>query len=472
VRPYEWPGLTESQRTALARSARIALQNLGIPESDSVWAHVRYRSPTTGNVQKGSSHPDSSSISADRVGSSKMEAKKGLTSREAKEKIIKVAADKRKGMTMKDESNKAMSHVTHQDGSSSSLRRPPSTDSTSLHDTLHSRNQSSQAPKPRKANNPQNRASSPVIVSRSIRQVDNANSPSSSLNSSSLGHGEERYNNKPRKTRPEDKTRSLDPSAETTREKQRAHIEKRRGNEVAPYDDTRPQSLKRKVIEKTNDDGYNAVPQVLQKKRKTDHPSFSTSGRQEEKEVDVPVHRKQNIASGSSDRSNPKGVSTSSSTKTSSINNSLPPRPTPATSSALPNSRSLSTNASSSSSKSTVLAKARRRSPIYTSSEEEGEPQPISDVTSRPLPTDRASLRARYNSTYLEYLATFQRLLVQRAKLDSLLKSTDLTTSGTITESDGDSELLDCEELARLTKDHKHLEEELESIQKTFTEGV
>ena len=43
VRPYEMVGVTESDRTTLARAAKRALRDLKIPESDPAWVHVQYR---------------------------------------------------------------------------------------------------------------------------------------------------------------------------------------------------------------------------------------------------------------------------------------------------------------------------------------------------------------------------------------------------------------------------------------------
>jgi RNA polymerase II elongation factor ELL len=89
-------------------------------------------------------------------------------------------------------------------------------------------------------------------------------------------------------------------------------------------------------------------------------------------------------------------------------------------------------------------------------------------VAARLLPTDHDALRARYNASYLEYLTSFHRLVTQKGKLDNLLKSTDLESIGSITDSEGDMELLGPEELSQLATKHKRLEEELEAIQEVF----
>jgi len=139
--------------------------------------------------------------------------------------------------------------------------------------------------------------------------------------------------------------------------------------------------------------------------------------------------------------------------------------------------------------------KIRRKSPVFTSSEDESDVRrrdstsgPVSHAShththnhsnsrsnshsrprpSLPLPTDHASLRARYSSSYLEYLTSFQQIVTQKCKIESLLKtSTGNGSAGNMTDSDG--ELMDPEELAKLTADHRALKEELEGIHRMFT---
>jgi RNA polymerase II elongation factor ELL len=150
-----------------------------------------------------------------------------------------------------------------------------------------------------------------------------------------------------------------------------------------------------------------------------------------------------------------------------------------------------------------VAHKTRRRSPVYTSSEEEhlirsprqampagplltppvtthrGSPAvPATHLhlrnhshvsETRPLPTDHANLRARYSASYLEYLSKFHKLVAQKGKLDSMLKSRDIASAGSITDSDGEVGLMDPEDLARLSSEYKVLEEELETIRNVFS---
>jgi RNA polymerase II elongation factor ELL len=60
-------------------------------------------------------------------------------------------------------------------------------------------------------------------------------------------------------------------------------------------------------------------------------------------------------------------------------------------------------------------------------------------------------------------------LVAQKGKIDSMLKSNDIVSAGSITDSDGDVELMDPDELARISSEYKLLEEELERIRHTFS---
>jgi RNA polymerase II elongation factor ELL len=151
--------------------------------------------------------------------------------------------------------------------------------------------------------------------------------------------------------------------------------------------------------------------------------------------------------------------------------------------------RHSSTLSGTSSSKPTKL---RRKSPIYTSTEDEKEDDtawPVKSSTtpaannatsskapmarnnsSQPLPSD--DLRARYNTTSLEHLSVVQKLLVQKGRLDSLLKSGDLDSFGSISDSEGDVELLSPEELEVLTANRKRLHNELRAIWEAFNHRI
>jgi len=88
-----------------------------------------------------------------------------------------------------------------------------------------------------------------------------------------------------------------------------------------------------------------------------------------------------------------------------------------------------------------------------------------SSSANKPLPTDRHSLRKKYNATYLKYLASYQQLFAQQSKLESLLNARD---GSTVSDSDGDVEVLSAEDTMKLKADHKRYEKELENIRAMF----
>ncbi|KAG6917419.1 hypothetical protein DXG01_002504 [Tephrocybe rancida] len=144
-----------------------------------------------------------------------------------------------------------------------------------------------------------------------------------------------------------------------------------------------------------------------------------------------------------------------------------------------------------------VTGKRRRGSPIYTSSEDEGEtrkvrreppkaPSPalpanpngrgtaqsrshVREREPQPLPTDHASLRVRYTTTYGECMTALTALLSQKSKIDSMLRKAGPES---VTDSDGDAELMDADELKKLSGDYERMHEELETIRQRFAEPV
>lgn len=76
VRPFEWPKISEQERISMARSARLAFGALRIPENDPAWANVKFRTTVQ---HDGSPAPGGN-------GSDAPSPRRGITSKEAKEK--------------------------------------------------------------------------------------------------------------------------------------------------------------------------------------------------------------------------------------------------------------------------------------------------------------------------------------------------------------------------------------------------
>ena len=137
-------------------------------------------------------------------------------------------------------------------------------------------------------------------------------------------------------------------------------------------------------------------------------------------------------------------------------------------------------------------AKPRRRSPIYTSSEDEGEipqprkrnpsPPPISDRSNSsdqpqseraprhhrttrgtyPPATDHAALRALYQSQYSTYLGTFSKVVAQKRKIEAMLNG----------DSEAEVDMMEPDDLVKLSLEHKSLKTELEHIHDIYTRGA
>lgn len=510
ARPYEWTGLSNTERTNIARAARLALQTLNIPESDPAWSHVRYRN-------SGSSNPttlsDQTKTTEDRLKQQDVVPKRGVSGRDSKEKKPKPKTDLKAEIMMKDESRS----VQRSDNTPRSNARPAESSRTASTDSKRAdlpsnrrTNEHSETPPVRRPIAPEakpaksNRYDEPspsAAASKHQRTMERSAAPSLSapkIEEKSLS------SQRIKKIRREGNGGGASDS-----ERERSHAQADRSKPTkdkavvkkepvdSPRDDIRGSTSKRKVAADYDDDEFrdSKSRSAPQKKRKTE-PIQLPSQRDRERDVVPKIPKKEKVnnemrapakaaprASTSTAPSKPKaGHDSASPPVKRSASNATHARYSP------DSAMSSNLNASSQSHKS-GSAKPRRRSPIYTSSDEEDTPlqtrppaksKPSApapnnthtsrdrEAPSRTLPTDHAALRARYSSSYLQYLNTFQQLVTQKGKLDSMLKSNDLGSNGSITDSEGDTELMDTDELAQLTSSHKKLRGELESIQLAF----
>ncbi len=505
ARPYEWSGLSNTERTNIARAARLALQTLNIPESDPAWGHVRYRSSGSSNTP---SDP-TKTTSEDRLKQQDVLPKRGVSGRDSKEKKSKPRPDPKAEIMMKDESRSIQKSETTprsnprlaesaRTASADSKRAdlPPNRKTNDHNETPPVRRAVASEAKSVKANR-YDEPSPSSAASKHQRTAERSTAPSLSapkIEEKSMS------SQRIKKIRREGNGGGASDS-----ERERSHAQADRPKLTkdktvvkkepvdSPRDDVRPTISKRKVAADYDDDEFrdSKSRSAPQKKRKTE-PIQLPSQRDRERDI-VPKKEKVNIEMRAPAKVAPR-ASTSTMSKIKVEHDSASPpvkrnvSNTTHTRYSPDSAMSSNVNTSSHSHKSSS-AKPRRRSPIYTSSEEEETPlqkrPPIKGKPSAPapsnahtsrdreappraLPTDHAALRARYSSSYLQYLNTFQQLVMQKGKLDSMLKSNDLGSNGSITDSEGDTELMDSEELARLTSSHRKLRDELEAIQLAF----
>lgn len=530
----------------MARMGRLTLKNLRVPESDPLWAHFQYKSSTrtlVNNSQssasslEGGARPSSSSnpSAEDILRTSTSDApKRGVSSREIKEKKVKRKSDPKAEIHMKDESRRAS--IRPPESGSESRRLSDSTK-----EVLPARRQPLDASRPTKlpvrqdvekesshiADGPEKTAYQEL--KRAHRQSELRASDSEKglqkertkakeraprKDSQDDGHvdSKSKYTSKRKTTEDIDSIDNAirraieedeDPSSKLSSKRKvkedSDYVEpkplKRRATEDIvidsrgtsskrkPRDDDEyvgPKSTvsKRKQVE-TDDDYYEPF---RQKKQKNNRDSLSsTISSRDERQKEPALSKKQIVDSRPENRGVPRDkarkVSPPSPQRNSTTDHHHP---------------SQSASPLVSGSNSSKQTKLRRKSPVYTSSDDEKEPPlnkrvpvktcvvpPVDNAVIKvpsitrnkslqPVSSDYASLRARYNMKYVEYLSVMQQLMVQRGKLDSMLKSAEMDNSGSITDSEGDVELLSFEELESLTVDYKTLHGELEGIKRIF----
>ena len=516
----------------MARTGRLTLKNLRIPESDPLWAHFHYKKPTVAFAGSSTSSSDghrsstSNAPNEDKQRQSATDApKRGVSSRELKEKKKKPKVNPKAEIQMKDESQRALKRPTA-DGvaegrrttvdapqESSSLRSqpPPSTRQAKppLRRDLEKEPSSSLASqsKPSTSHNeklkPQEikRLRDGDLISSDIEkgrvkvkeripkkepQDDVSVNPKPKLMKRKAV--EDAVNDKPiRKSLDEDYPNSSgslkrkardDPEGINPKPQKRLAVPEdayaQKPPKLKTREDDEHTSSKPKVSSKRkaeiDDDDYEPV---RQKKPRPDRDSISStlsSSRDDKQRKEYGANKKSSAASRMEDLivRTEKTAQSISSLKIRKASPSLA-KSNPV----LPGKETDQRRSSSHSGSTRKHTKLRRKSPIYTSTEDEKEEPaknlptlPVNDPTTapktqKPLPEDD-DLRARYNTTYVEYLSVMQKLLVQKGRLESFLKRDDFS------DSEGDSELLPPEELEVLTSNHKRLCNELQAIRDTF----
>ncbi|KAI6019542.1 hypothetical protein BKA83DRAFT_4307438, partial [Pisolithus microcarpus] len=419
VRPYEWPKLTKTERTNMARHARMALETLKIPESDPAWYNVRYRQPA----------PQQS------------EPKPPVNSKDAKQKA-KIDASRAKGeISMKDESAKVEKHTSSVlDGSgtkSATSRRLPDS-GYQAKKTLQPSALTAQAPTDKISSS----SSDPRPTQRQSLPASLPKKPASPLPPLSGTQARKTVALPP-------KTVKRDDQVDSEREREREQRERAKRKEAKLREREHEQE---KLCREKGRTSRLALPP---KKRRVEEssPSTVTSLSYKSQEYQEPRRPKERELID-------------------------PPLPQDRRSPSPSKVERPKTNGPS--------TKMRRESPIYTSSEDEGEiPQPMPQPrrsslppaptgidlgtngnesrhrsrTSLSLPTDHAALRARYRTSYAKYLDAFTKVVAKKLHIEASLNG----------ESESDIDPMDPDELMKLTMEHDAPKEELERIQGAYS---
>lgn len=548
VRPFEWPKLTEAERIAMARQARMAFKALKIPESDPAWNNVRYR-PTAPTIPSSvpAPPPMMASNSSRSSTSTQAETKRSaITTKDTKLKSKQEITRPKGEIQMKDESTKATVSRVNAIKRAEAERSTTPSDGSSVK-TIVSRRlpgsgyQAKKSPQPspsvtdksgtpvdaRAASKPSLPASLPQKPFIPVPPAGGTHArktiptmPPKHLKKEDESDRErdreyERQREREREKRQREKERQRE---EWERERERAELEKRekaRQKEWEAAEREKRQREKERVrLEMEQEKRQREKDRIAKERAASDAvPAFKrkTAMQGTEETLDDPsskafMPKRRKLDDGtslasSSAKARDAGLPGS---KKPAHESSPVPRlkvkkePSPPQAFVSNQERRATTSSSGSShkserpSKASGSAKARRRSPIYTSSEDEGEipqprkrnasPPPISDRsnssdqppterTSRhhrtpraayPLPTDHAALRALYQSQYTNYLGTFSRMVAQKRKIEAMLNG----------DSEAEVDVMDPDDLVNLTMEHKSLKTELENIHEIYTKGA
>jgi RNA polymerase II elongation factor ELL len=534
VRPFGWPKLTESERIAMARQARLAFKALKIPESDPAWDNVRYRQTAPSSV------PTPPSIAASNSSKSSTSTlpetkRSAITTKDAKLKSKQDAPRAKGEIQIKDESSKAANARVNAI-KRAEADRPSTPDSAAK--TLASRRvpgsgyQAKKSPQPSTA--PAERPGTPVdprAAPKPSLPASLPQKPPPAVPPAGGTHARKTIPAMPPKpTKKEDESdRERDREYERQRERER----EKRARDKEKQREEREREQERAEVEKREKARQKEREAVEREKRQREkereREAVERERRQREKErvlkekatsSAAPAFKRKTASQDVQDtlddpsfkpkrRKLDDGTSVaSSSSKARAAGLPAPKKPAhepspaprlkmkkdPSPPQASPPNRAASgsPHKSERSSKASGSAKPRRRSPIYTSSEDEGEipqprkrhpsPPPVSDRsnssdqlpseraprhhrmsrTSYPPPTDHAALRALYQSQYADYLGAFSKVVAQKRKIEAMLNG----------DSEAELDVMDPDDLFKLSQEHRSLKTELENIHDIYTKGA
>ncbi|KAG6821001.1 hypothetical protein H0H93_008630 [Arthromyces matolae] len=480
VRPKEWPRLTEQQRLHLFKEGKKQLKSLPrLSENDPVWAN--FKSSKSDGPTMSTAPPKASAVHSWERTMSDLPTRNGITSAEARKPKPKPKPDLGAEIPMKDESLTAKVRVHDPVAKGKEpvalAKRGPGSGFQAGKSNLQNpielpevpSNAAISRPKPTEKAMHANR---PSITSKGAPAVQTSSkdkTPTEAVMASRI-----------KKLRESDAYFS---------EVERDRLAKSKG---AAEQERQPNVKRKQVLREGPDANPSASVSVPHKKRKTENGSVVPTSSIEPRSRATPICESPQPPPRPRQSKEPSPLPLS----LPKINKKSNPPPRPnASAHATRNMMSEASSAEQSSRDSAlgdikVNGKRRRGSPIYTSSEDEGEspkvrrivskaPSPPPDANrhkartkgnervTRPLPTDHASLRMRYTTTYAQCMNAFTALLAQKTKIDTLLQNGE---RGLVTDSDGDDELMDAEDLKKLSHNYERLHEELETIRQKFAD--
>ena len=439
VRPLEWNWSSEQERSAVSAKFENALQKLNIPDSDALWQSSARRS---GRETSSIATNAKNKASANRATTNISKAGGALLS--TKEKRPKATRPDNDDQISKGESRHGSKVTAIQARSKpvDTISLPPAPKaSTPLRKPPGSGFRSGKA-------SPQITSSDALDASRrDAADVGTKPGQSSSSRKQAVAGQASQAQQPPMRS---DFDRGRDRSA--VNNAQDSHQDAAEGN-----------AQKRRISNRNSDEGFddNFPNEPVLKKRKVGSSAtemnHEASALKESKARDQGISKKISKSVSSTRYRSKDDAVMSASTKPNIVSVSASPLDN-----VLP-SQNISSKL--------VTSSRRRRSPIYTSSEDDTGPMDPNKDSLQNLPADHASLRRRYNNSYGEYLTAFHKLVTLRDKIDGVLRNKDGNNASSISDSDADLELMDPDEFGRLCSRHKRLREELESIQLLFSQA-
>lgn len=542
VRPFEWPKLTEPERVAIARQARMVFKALKIPESDPAWENVRYRPAAPAIPTSVPAPPPMAATSSSRSsGSAHAETKRSATSsKDAKLKSKQDASRAKGDIQMKDESSKATVARVNAIKRAEVDRPSTPSDSSSSTKTAASRRLPGSGYQAKKTPLPSTTVTEKSGTSAAPKQSlppSLPQKPSPTVPPAGGTHARKTIPTVPpkpvKKEDESDREKDRDYERQRERELEKRAREKEKHREERERERERVEMEKRERARQKEREAVEREREKRQREKEREREEMEQVKRQREKEriskeraagSAVPASKRKPVIQdaeeylddASTKASLPKrrklddGSSVASTSKT--RDTGLPgpkklardPSPVPRLkmrkdrspqAPASPEDRRTSSGSTHRSDRPTKMSgsvKPRRRSPIYTSSEDEGEipqprkrnlsPPPVSDRsnssdqpptergarhhrttrTAYPPATDHAALRALYQSQYSSYLGAFSKIVGQKRTIQAMLNG----------DSEAEADVMDPDDLIKLSMEHQSLKTDLENILDIYTKGT
>ncbi|KAJ8516051.1 hypothetical protein ONZ45_g6603 [Pleurotus djamor] len=504
IRPHEWPQLTESERTAMIHQARQAFAALKLPDADPAWEHIRLRPSANafGSSSTISRAPSQSTL----INSDPPPTKPAPSSdpRRAKQKKPNPGTvngkEERATPTLNGSRNDDVRPSPSLPSKPPPTRRPGSGFKLPRQSPHDGQSDTAESPIPPPAQKPK-------LDSRRRDRDRAVATSSSSSKPSPLPSVPDRERKVNGSAQPPPRVKR-EPPSDVERERIRddrirEKESERRDQKRAPEIDRHPRvddghrakldstgTLKRKKPPRDADE-QEYVPSrssSSMKRQKTDgQDSLPPPSKEDAPSRKAPTHVKtESTSSASWPKLNGKrDLSPDSRSR----RDESPRQSETSTFKTHPTSRNkyrTSPTHSPNDHQRSGSYKARRRSPVFTSSEDESNKAPsISNGTALPTPPsttrpshysshgnsrltpDHASLRSRYKSAYRRYLSTFQKIVAQQSKIENMLNDENPGS-----DADSDVELMDAEDLTKLVSEHRRQHDELETIQQEFSQST